>query len=106
MTPRPITDLWKTPAPGRVVVLGKGPSLEEYRPEGYANDVVVGLNEVCETYRCDFMVYVDNRMQNVKVPEGTLPLRQKGQRRQHDGRGYVWSSGIDIEKGHGGGYTL
>lgn len=78
------------PCPQRVVLLGKGPSLEDYRDEDFSGEFVVGCNEVAETYRCDMAFFIDDIMTGVEYPNSCLIARQKKLKESHGGRGLFW----------------
>lgn len=42
-----------------IVILGKGPTLELYKPENHTNDFVIGINDVVDVYDCNMLVAND-----------------------------------------------
>lgn len=78
--------------PRRMVLLGKGPSLERYRDEDYRDWIVWGINETMAHYRCDIGCYVDKHhcllLPFDKNPDLIL-LRPKTCSGHHDRKGYT-----------------
>lgn len=60
----PIRDFWKRPRQtDTAVILGKGPSLDGYRPvDNPPGAYVLGINEVGMAFDCDGIIYLDQRL--------------------------------------------
>lgn len=87
-------------APETVVVLGKGPSLDRYKPGQFGDAYVVGLNETMEQIPCDMGVYIDDRQRELSIPGGVVIVRPVNRSYHHDGRGYIYDRMRGYDNGH------
>jgi len=69
-------------------LLGKGPSLDWYKPVPGA--FVMGINDVPTHHRCDCVVYVDKQYNEFEYPEGVTILRPADRENGQGGSGYAW----------------
>lgn len=77
------------PTPRRVVLLGKGPSLQQWVPYAEPGTAVVAINEAATVGPCDYAIYVDRQHGQLDLSH-TTPVRHHKWREQHDGRGYFF----------------
>lgn len=89
---RPLHDFLETDChePPRAVVLGKGPSLDDYDPvRDRCGAFVLAINEAAEVVPCDAAIYVDSF--KLDVPEFTIIFRSKGATQTPDRMNYVFT---------------
>lgn len=84
------------PAPKRLVLLGKGESLDCYAPGMFAPAPVMAINEAMVSKPCDYGIYVDKRHGRLEIPEEVVLIRPRCRATQHGGRGYTFHrKGVD-----------
>lgn len=101
--PQLLSDLFASvPAPETLVILSKGPSLDQYRRE-WAAYPHVALNEVIECLPGDYGLYLDAVFAQLNVPSFTALIRERRHEVHHGGRGYVfdrdWFAGYGYHPG-------
>lgn len=101
--PPSVAELWKMPAPARVVILGKGPSLSSFAPVEYREWVVFALNEAVTArpggmpVRVDYFVFIDAVAETIaNVPESVIPIRGVGRRGNCSSLGYWFQFNRDL----------
>ncbi len=83
--------------PAHVVILGKGPSLDRYKPNG---GFVIGLNETVQSFPCTMCAYIDPRQRALVIPQGVVLVRPNQRASDHDGRGYIFDRQRGCDAGH------
>jgi hypothetical protein len=78
------------PPPDRLVMLGKGPSLERYDPAEYRDWPVWGLNETMTQFPCDYGCYMDGHFKDLHIPPGVVLIRPDNHSGHHGRRGYTY----------------
>lgn len=109
--PASIAKLLEQPAPSRVVVLGKGPSLDRYDPDAHGDYTVFAVNEAVNAkpfgkpVHVDYWLYLDKVMADsfhgFCLPDGCKIIRSRGKSPQLGG--YWFFCGEDLPKRAGGG---
>lgn len=90
--PKPINDLFKdVPKPRIGVLLGKGPSLDDYTGE-VGDAFVMGINEVPLAVPCHAAFYVDPLFARLGYPPGPLIIRPRTCKTAQNGRGYKFGT--------------
>jgi len=86
----PIADMFRLSRPSdSAVVLGKGPSLDEYEPK--PNDFVLGINEVPLVQRCDVVLFTDSPCDDLVFVDQTIVVRPWELRYSHGGCGFCFA---------------
>lgn len=74
MKAAPLSKWLETEAPSRAVLLGKGPSLDEYFADQHARGAfVMAINEAAEVKPCHAAIYIDSF--KLDVPRSTIVFR-------------------------------
>lgn len=101
--PPSVIELWKQPAPVRAIILGKGPSLSQFRPQEYPDSVVFALNEAVTArpggmpVRVDYFVFIDAVAETIEnVPDTAIPIRGFGRFGRFGSVGYWFKYGRDL----------
>lgn len=73
-----------------VVLLGKGPSLDEYKSRQVETRYVLAINEAAFAFPCDGVIYADTVFNSVEFPDGMDIIRPSDMGSTHGGRGYLY----------------
>lgn len=72
---RPLSEWLETDCPPRAVLIGKGPSLDDYADQDACGAFAIAVNEAAEVVRCDAAIYIDQYV--LDVPRETIIFRSK-----------------------------
>ena len=90
-----------TTPPERIVLLGKGKSLDRYADQPKRIDWPhMGINETVETMPCDYFIYLDEVMRQVDPGPEAIVLRPSNWIGAHGGRGYYFDKKQLRKKGY------
>ena len=69
----PLVEWLATDCPPRAVLIGKGPSLDDYADQDACGAFVIAINEAAEVVRCDAAIYIDDF--KLDVPRSTVVFK-------------------------------
>jgi hypothetical protein len=69
----PLVEWLETDCPLRAVLIGKGPSLDNYIDQDACGAFVMAINEAAEVVRCDAAIYIDGF--KLSVPRSTVVFK-------------------------------
>ena len=96
---RPLAEWLATDCPPRAVLIGKGPSLDNYTDQDACGAFVMAINEAAEVVRCDAAIYIDTLLLHteeryaLRLPKTTIVFRSKGAPESEVERTYIFLRG-------------